>query len=145
MPLRNAEALEAPALVELFERAFADPEHAGAGEARRWVADALGDPEMGVLVALRGARLSGLVLVTAHVHAFSPRPWIMHFYAEDGAARRALGAALIAWLAERGYDRAWAINRTGRPDPVYRRLFREIAAVRPIGMVHEFDAGGGDA
>lgn len=68
------------------------------------------------------------------------QPQIMHFYDEGGAAdRRLLRNMVLDKIREKGYNSFIAINGSGAPDAVWKRIFQhEDWEIAPVKTVHEF-------
>jgi hypothetical protein len=109
--LRNGAALNAPAVIELFERAFHGEHFADATEVRRWIAERFDDDALAVLVAVSGRM----------------------------GVRAPLGAACAAWFRDRGYDAVRTMNFSGASDKAWERVFKRVAPVQRVAAVFDFD------
>ena len=137
--LRNGAALNAPAVIELFERAFHGEHFADATEVRRWIAERFDDDALAVLVAVSGSEFVGLALLAAWTSPLEPKPWVAHFYAGRMGVRAPLGAACAAWFRDRGYDAVRTMNFSGASDKAWERVFKRVAPVQRVAAVFDFD------
>lgn len=124
---------------DLFERAFADPEHADPGPALEWCGEHAGDPCFAVLVAFRDdGPFAGVAILSDWPSPFAPDPWCVHFYGPGRDVRIALGTAMGEWALARGHDRFVAINRTGVSDARWLAAHRHTSRARVVASYGEF-------
>ncbi len=117
--VRNAKVLETPAMQEFIAEAFGrqathfpDPD-----AVIQWIRERIDDETVGFFVAIEDLRMTGLLVISAVLTAFSPYPWLMYGYAEGAPeAKQALLGEMLDWARERGIRKIWGINNTPVPD-----------------------------
>lgn len=133
------------AVRQLFDRAFDGEWLPDSKDAFAWVLEHLGDDELEVLVAFDGDAWKGMAIVSAYVDAFSPYPWVTHFYSDkNNRVRKALVKAIAKWCSDRGFERVAALNITGIEDATYMRSLKIAGTghVRGSYFVVDLDEGG---
>lgn len=67
-------------------------------------------------------------------------PQVLHFYSEKPGDRSALVQAVLDFLKRKGYNKLIGINRSGFPDDVWTRAFRNSGwEIKPVKTVFEFE------
>ena len=100
----------------------------------------LESPRFKVFLGQEDYQYKGLMVVSLPESLLFPYPEIVTFYNEGS---KALSSALIKAGVDfgkaNGYTRVWAINASGKPDPLWLRAFGKQAKPRVIGSLVEFD------
>lgn len=144
--IKNPNALMIPEVGDLLQKALTitqrvPPERmeAVAPDIIRMVAD----PNSFLFLGEEGGHFRLLILGNLPTSALFPHAIILSFYNEGSRALKVLGTQkVLDLMSSRGYNTAWAVNGTGKPDRAWVRAFQHpgIAKVTPMGTVFELTA-----
>ncbi len=98
----------------------------------------LGDPNLGIFIGLAGDKMALTVaqLPTSH---FMLAPQVLLAYNEGPHSLvNELIEGLKAWIEPTGWKKWIGCNRSGHPDPVWLRVFKQAGTPSPVGMAYEF-------
>jgi hypothetical protein len=135
----DPELLDAPDMVELFERTFRDPKFlVNAKNLLEHLKSEIGlvEPNVHLWVAYTEEHgLCGMGIVTAWTSPISPFPWIYHAASEVKEARRPLTAAVGEWLVSQGYRHALMHNLSHLNDRAFIGMMQEWASADVLGSL----------
>lgn len=141
--IRNPRALMVPELQNLIKRATMAVSFAAPGGFDSIAQDMfkfVTREELFMIIGVEDGKYTGMVLGGFPNLAIFPYPTIFMFYNETGVkALKTLAKKTLDIISEAGYTKAWAVNSSGRPDPVWQRAFTLTGQTEltPMGTVFE--------
>lgn len=93
------------------------------------------DPNKAIFIAYEGGELQGLGVLFVGIDP----PQAVTIYAENVKAKQALIGTGVDFLKDKGYNRFWAANATGRPDSVWKRSLLRKNPMKKLGTIVEFE------
>lgn len=137
---RTAEFLLAKPVLKLFEEAYAQHPCYTADQVLKLLIPIIGQPHVGVFIAEEKGELVGLGVVHLPVTPGYNIVEVQDFYnAGSAAARQDLLKAMVGFVKENGYNKAWLVNQAGNPDKAMARFVKDVATCRPVGSILELD------
>ncbi len=138
--LRNPLALRDPTLKALFVRAFRN-EHVHVDMDKAWpdIENMVTDGKFyGVFLGLENGLPKACCFVSLPRSLLFPYPQFMNLYSEGShKTAEACGLAAVDFMKAAGYNKAWAMNASGREDPVWLRVWRKAGDWKLIGSLAE--------
>ena len=142
--VRNPALLKVAEFRDLLDRALATLEYPALLEIEDVVKGMLKNPNYITLLGLEAHEYKALSISALPLHKLDKVPQVILFYSTGSKAlTRALAQQTVDKIEQKGYNKFWAINRSGRPDAVWQRaLTPDGATSRVIGSIMEFTTNG---
>ena len=141
--VRNPDAFDTPMMADLFDRAFASPDHPDGKRCLACTKDIIGNDDILVLVGIDGSTLNALAVISDLDDPFVMTPYVLHTYSESPEGTVEIAKHVQDWLwNERGKTKIRWINLSGHTDESYIRLIETTGLGRDgkvLGGLIEFD------
>lgn len=138
--MQSPQAFGNPIVWEFFLEAAKENKFSNPEGVVRDLANMVAQPEMGCFVALGPKGPEAVVAMLLPQSAMMECPQVILIFGRNREATAECVREALKFGIEAGYNRGWGVNRSGRPDEAFERLFGgHVGFVRPIGTVMEYE------
>lgn len=134
----NPAAFENPLVRDFFFEAVKSHNFASPGAVVGDLINMLAQPGFACFVEVDEDGPQATIGILLPQSAFMECPQILFIYGKRPDATKSVVKAALQFGVDAGYNRGWGLNRTGKPDEAFGRLFSDVAKAHPVGTLLEY-------